>query len=976
MYRKPFRTPFVKANKRDFDEENPGAGSDASGTEFPPKKKFKQGQDGKECEKAIKGVIRTTPVSQSTMRPLLSLKSSAVKNAGQKVSKKVEESDSGTELYFNVLWRKYTTKKHKTFDGDGVLIIVKGYVTLQDLGGKDLGKTMWSKPLQPGDQLSVGGKEVEIDSVLSRADYLAGRPFLKSSTTASVANLTNSNSESLPPVPKKQFKPPLFISGPSVPQKFKSSKNHTPRHDPDAPNALVMTRSPSSSIPSGKRFVDVVVDPFISQHLRHHQREGVRFLYEAVMGLKAQGCQGAILADEMGLGKTLQTIALLWTLMKQNPIYDPGSIKAVGGRPVVKKALIVCPVTLINNWRKEFRKWLGNERIGVLVAGEKTNLKDFTAGKVYNVMIVGYERLQKIQSELKKAEIDIVIADEGHRLKSEKNKAAQAIRNLKTRRRVILSGTPLQNDLHEFFIMVDFVNPGLLDTYATFRRTFEAPIVKSQQPEATSKDIEMGKARADELASITKLFVLRRTAEILSKYLPPKTEYVIFCRPTTLQLDVYKGILDAPAFNTCLGNPQSSLQLITLLKKICNSPSLIGKKSKDEGDSKINTDFESLFPLIKSSKLKNLTFSRSGKLRVLERMLVTLRRTTDEKIVLVSNYTSTLDLLQSMLSGKGYSFLRLDGSTPAAKRQDVVDKFNRVDSEAAFAFLLSAKSGGAGINLIGASRLVLFDLDWNPATDHQAMARIHRDGQLREVKIYRMITTGCIDEKIYQRQLSKQGLANSIMDQRLSASSFSLAELRDLFTLDEGTDCQTHDLLDCECGGRGGTGGLKVGGGSEAPDRPEDTEEEKAKVEDASESETDSLPVDLLPRLMKASQVDMSKVEEEFQKSRPSMQRIKKEQLSVLMGFDHIAVSALLRTGNNALASKNMDKVSVRYEFDAESKEDNDVEETKISDLGVENGSGEENADEGDDPFLADEVLASVIKQGDRMVSYVFQKFA
>jgi len=248
-----------------------------------------------------------------------------------------------------------------------------------------LGKTMWSKPLQPGDQLSLGGKEAEIDSVLSREDYLAGRSFLKSSPAAI---LTESNSAStLSPVPKGQFKTPLFSSWPSVPQKPKSSKNPTPRHDPDAPNALVMPRPPPNSIPSGKRLVDVVVDPFISQHLRSHQREGVKFLYEVVMGLKPQGCQGAVLADEMGLGKTLQTIALLWTLMKQNPIYDPESTGGVGGRPVVKKALIVCPVTLINNWRKEFRKWLGNERVGVLVVGEKTNVKDFTTGKVYNVMV-------------------------------------------------------------------------------------------------------------------------------------------------------------------------------------------------------------------------------------------------------------------------------------------------------------------------------------------------------------------------------------------------------------------------------------------------------------------------------------------------------------------------------------------------------------------------------------------------------------
>ena len=252
---------------------------------------------------------------------------------------------------------------------------------------------MWSKRLEPGDQLSVGNKEVEIDSVLCRADYMSGRPFLKSiSTGPGVVAPSNITVPIIPQATKKQFKVPLLNSSAAAPNP-KSFKGPAPRHDPGAPNALVMPRPPATSVQSGKRLVDVVVDPFITHYLRPHQREGMKFLYEAVMGLKSHGFQGAILADEMGLGKTLQTIALLWTLMKQNPVYDPASMGGLGGRPVVKKALVVCPVTLINNWRKEFRKWLGNERIGVLVVGEKTNVKDFTAGKAYNVMVSEARRL-------------------------------------------------------------------------------------------------------------------------------------------------------------------------------------------------------------------------------------------------------------------------------------------------------------------------------------------------------------------------------------------------------------------------------------------------------------------------------------------------------------------------------------------------------------------------------------------------------
>lgn len=480
------------------------------------------------------------------------------------------EPASSTEGYYNVLWRKKTTKKHKTFDGDGVLAVTAGYAVLQDTSGKDLGRTMMKVLPAIGDLVSISGKDVEIDSSLSKADYLAGRPFLRAATTAETSAAAGFQSVSATGFfGAKAFKTPLLGSTVLV---NTHGKEPTPRHDPVAEGALVMMRP--LAVPAGKKIVDVVVDPYLTQHLRPHQREGVKFLYEAVMGMKQFDGQGAILADEMGLGKTLQTIALLWTLLKQNPVH--------GEQPVVKKALIVCPVTLINNWRKEFKKWLGKERIGVFVADSKANLRDFTHGKIYSMMIIGYEKLQKVQAELKKTHIDIVIADEGHRLKTEKNKSAQAIRGLNTKRRVILSGTPLQNDLHEFYIMVDFVNPGLLESYTTFRKEFENPIVKSRQPGVAPKDIEKGKARGAELARLTKMFVLRRTAEILAAYLPPKTEYVVFCRPSPKQVKVYKAILENPAFEGAYRSPDTSLLLITMLKKLCNSPGLLADRPGKE----------------------------------------------------------------------------------------------------------------------------------------------------------------------------------------------------------------------------------------------------------------------------------------------------------------------------------------------------------------------------------------------------------
>ncbi|CUS08940.1 unnamed protein product [Tuber aestivum] len=841
------------------------------------------------------------------------------------------EEGTAEEAYFGVLWRKPTTKKHKTFDGDGVLVIGGGYAVLQDTSGKDLGRTMFKRTLEVGSTTFIAGKEIEVDSVLSREEYLAGRPFLKnaapppSSTKASTAPQRESFTAVAPgSFFGSKFKTPLLNS--TVMEKA-YSKVPAPRHDPKAEGALVLTRPSEKSVPAGKSIVDVVVDPFISRSLRPHQREGVMFLYEAVMGLKPFDGRGAILADEMGLGKTLQTMLVPWVRVlidvEQNPIY--------GDKPVIKRALIVCPVTLINNWSKEFRKWLGRERIGVLVADSKANIRDFTRGRSYSVMVIGYEKLQKVQQELQTADVDIVIADEGHRLKTEKNKSAQAIRGLKTKRRVILSGTPLQNDLHEYFIMVDFVNPGLLESYSTFRKEFENPIVRSRQPGASKKDVEKGKARNEELARLTKLFVLRRTAEILSTYLPPKTEYVVFCRPTPRQLKVYKSILESSAFSRCLGSPDASLLLITVLKKLCNSPGLLadrpGKETGVDGSVSKNENIKGLLAGVNPKLLESKSDSHSGKFRVLERLLLALKNTTDEKIVLVSNYTSTLDLLQNLLRSRGLSYLRLDGATPTNKRQELVDQFNRTNSTAAFAFLLSAKSGGAGLNLIGASRLVLFDLDWNPATDAQAMARIHRDGQRREVKIYRMLTTGCFDEKIYQRQLTKTGLADSVMDQKATASSFTREELRDLFSLDTETNCLTHDLLCCECEGKGYVSGVAE---TKSPFF-EHSEEEK---EDSDEEDEPKYP-----GLMKASEVDFEKVEEDRKKA---MQKgrgvgVDRNQLSSLMEYSHILTTRLL--GNE--------------------KRD-------------EEGEGEEEYDE---VSIEDEVLAKVIRNGAaKEVSFVFQK--
>jgi DNA repair and recombination protein RAD54B len=287
---------------------------------------------------------------------------------------------------------------------------------------------------------------------------------------------------------------------------------------------------------------------------------------------------------------------------------------------------------------------------------------------------------------------------------------------------------------------------------------------------------------------------------------------------------------------------------------------------------------------------------------VLDRLLHQIATTTSEKVVLVSNYTSTLDMLQSLLASLDYTFLRLDGSTPASKRQDLVDRFNRSPPSNSFVFLLSAKAGGVGLNLIGASRLVLFDLDWNPATDVQAMARIHRDGQKRPCYIYRMLTQGAMDEKIFQRQASKTGLADSIVDGKSGASGFTKEELRDLFTFDEREGCQTHGLLGCECGGAGNPlpppedgDGLPIRNDLAALNDTIKDGTEKGDDEDEYEDE-DDIPLRPKVRYKTSASVNMEEQEAEIHRKKKELKDSGgKAKMVSLMQYIHIDPAAISR---------------------------------------------------------------------------------
>ncbi|XP_050700626.1 DNA repair and recombination protein RAD54-like [Eriocheir sinensis] len=604
----------------------------------------------------------------------------------------------------------------------------------------------------------------------------------------------------------KPFKIPIanYVSQGNRGLGVRRSGVRQPLHDPDEPDALVVYRPKELSAHEKltanleKLEVAVVVDPMLSVVLRPHQREGVKFMYDCVTGKQIEDNYGCIMADEMGLGKTLQCITLMWTLLRQGP----------DCRPAIEKAVVVAPSSLVKNWYNEINKWLKGKLNALAIdSGTKTEidgkLKGFmsTFGRrpVNPVLIISYETFRLHAHALHQGEVGLVLCDEGHRLKNCENQTYQALMGLKARRRVLLSGTPIQNDLLEYFSLLHFVNAGILGTAQEFRRKYERAILRSRDADASDKDHELGKERLKELISIVSRCIIRRTNDILSKYLPVKVEHVVCCPLSAVQRDMYHAFITSSAVKKQLSGDgdgrlgNTALAAITSMKKLCNHPDLLWEKVKAREPG--YAGLEKFLP--PGHDPRNLRPELSGKVAVLDAILALIRSSSDDKVVLISNYTQTLDLFQQLAALRRYPYVRLDGSMSIKKRAKIVDQFND-PSGGDFIFMLSSKAGGCGLNLIGANRLVMFDPDWNPANDEQAMARVWRDGQKKKCYIYRLLATGSIEEKIFQRQAHKKALSSCVVDYEEDVQRhFSVSELRELFILNTDTTSDTHDKFKC-----------------------------------------------------------------------------------------------------------------------------------------------------------------------------------
>ncbi|KAG5503416.1 hypothetical protein JKF63_05555 [Porcisia hertigi] len=582
-----------------------------------------------------------------------------------------------------------------------------------------------------------------------------------------------------------------------------------PLHDPDREKAVVLFRADYKRDLHGRRQVSVVVDPVIGDKLRPHQIIGVKFLFDCITGERMLGYHGAILADEMGLGKTIQTVATIYTCLKQGKY----------GQPTARKCLVVTPSSLVKNWCNEFDKWLGEGAVKHFAISESTPKGDRIISRFDgdgDVLVISYDQLRKYVDRLSGLRsIELVVCDEGHRLKNAEVKTTKAVDMLPTRNRIILSGTPIQNDLSEFHAMVNFVNPGILGNRDLFARVFEEPVSLGRDPECPEHLKSLGRDRAHYLSTLTQRFILRRTQSINESYLPPKVDVTVFVRLGKTQEQAYQRLADMVESAEC-----TPLVLISALRKLCNHMDLfheavqLSHQTNSRAGASANqqqagrrrgrssaADAPQGIPfsvLPKGFKPGSLDIGCGSKMHFVSLVLDELQGNGErDKLVIVSNFTQTLDIIAALCDSKKIAYFQLDGSTPIKKRQELVDYFN-VPSSREIVFLLSSKAGGVGLNLIGANRLILFDPDWNPANDAQAMGRVWRDGQKKRVFIYRLLSTGTIEEKIYQRQVSKQGLSANVVDmQEDSKQHFTLEELKSLFKYKADTLCDTHDLLDC-----------------------------------------------------------------------------------------------------------------------------------------------------------------------------------
>ncbi|KAH7087413.1 SNF2 family N-terminal domain-containing protein [Paraphoma chrysanthemicola] len=457
--------------------------------------------------------------------------------------------------------------------------------------------------------------------------------------------------------------------------------------------------------------------------LKEYQVKGLQWM----VSLYNNNLNG-ILADEMGLGKTIQTISLITYLIEKKR--QPGPY------------LVIVPLSTLTNWNNEFEKWAPTVQ-KIVYKGPPNQRKQFQQqirwGQ-FQVLLTTYEFIIKDRPILSKIKWVHMIVDEGHRMKNAGSKLSVTITQYYTTRyRLILTGTPLQNNLTELWAMLNFVLPTIFKSATSFDEWFNTPFANTGGQDKMELTEEEQLLVIRRLHKVLRPFLLRRLKKDVEKDLPDKTERVIKCNFSTLQAKLYKQLVTHNRLVVSDGKGGKTgmrglSNMLMQLRKLCNHPFV----------------FEQVEEVMNPTKSTNdLLWRSAGKFELLDRILPKFEA-TGHRVLMFFQMTQIMNIMEDYLRLRNMKYMRLDGATKADDRSELLKEFNAPDSPY-FCFLLSTRAGGLGLNLQTADTVIIYDSDWNPHQDLQAQDRAHRIGQKNEVRILRLITSNSVEEKILER---------------------------------------------------------------------------------------------------------------------------------------------------------------------------------------------------------------------------------